>query len=96
MAAPILAWQLGMGVLFRCKNPGSVVTYLSGWGLLRFSGFKSWLSHATCFWIILGATSVKRDFPGSSVGKESACNSGDPSLIPGLGSSPEEGIGYPL
>ena len=35
-------------------------------------------------------------FPDSSVGKESACNAGDPSLIPGLGRSPEEGIGYPV
>ena len=35
-------------------------------------------------------------FPGSSVGKESACNAGDPSSIPGLGRSPGEGIGYPL
>ena len=35
-------------------------------------------------------------FPGSSAGKESACNAGDPSLIPGLGSSPGEGIGYPF
>jgi len=35
-------------------------------------------------------------FPHSSVGKESACNSGGPSLIPGLGRSPAEGIGYPL
>ena len=35
-------------------------------------------------------------FPGSSAGKESACNSGYPGLIPGLGSSPGEGIGYPL
>ena len=32
----------------------------------------------------------------SSVGKESACNAGDPSLIPGLGRSAGEGIGYPL
>ena len=29
-------------------------------------------------------------------GKESTCNAGDPGLIPGLGSSPGEGIGYPL
>ena len=35
-------------------------------------------------------------FPGSSAGKESTCNSRDPSLIPGLGRSPGEGIGYPL
>ena len=32
----------------------------------------------------------------SSVGKESACNAGDPGSIPGLGRSPGEGIGYPL
>ena len=36
------------------------------------------------------------DFPGSSAGKESTCNAGDPSLIPGLGQSPGEGISYPL
>ena len=28
--------------------------------------------------------------------KESTCNGGDPSLIPGSGRSPGEGIGYPL
>ena len=32
----------------------------------------------------------------SSAGKESSCNAGDPSLIPGLESSAGEGIGYPL
>ena len=35
-------------------------------------------------------------FPDSSVGEESACNAGDPSLIPGSGRSLGEGIGYPL
>ena len=35
-------------------------------------------------------------FPDSSVGKESACNAGDPGLIPGLGRSLGEGMGYPL
>ena len=37
-----------------------------------------------------------KDFPGSSAGKESACNSGDPGFIPGSGRSPGEGIGYPF
>ena len=32
----------------------------------------------------------------SSVDKESACNAGDPSSIPGSGRSPGEGIEYPL
>ena len=31
-----------------------------------------------------------------SVGKESACNAGDPGSIPCLGRSTGEGIGYPL
>ena len=35
-------------------------------------------------------------FCGSSAGKESTCNAGDPSLIPGSGRSTGEGIGYPL
>ena len=35
-------------------------------------------------------------FPDSSVDKESACNAGDPSSIPGSGRSAGEGIGYPL
>ena len=35
-------------------------------------------------------------FPGSSDGKESACNVGDPGSIPGLGRFPGEGNGYPL
>ena len=39
---------------------------------------------------------VKWGFPGSSAGKESTCNVGDPGLIPGLGRSSEEGIDYPL
>ena len=34
--------------------------------------------------------------PGDSDDKESACNMGIPSLIPGLGRSPGEGNGYPL
>ena len=35
-------------------------------------------------------------FSSSSAGKESACNAGDPGLIPVSGRSPEEGKGYPL
>ena len=35
-------------------------------------------------------------FPDSSVGKESACNAGDYSSIPGSGRSTGEGTGHPL
>jgi len=37
-----------------------------------------------------------RGLPHSLVGKESACNAGDPGSIPGLGRFPGEGIGYSL
>ena len=54
-----------------------------------------------CLLVILPLTKIYvtfviKGFPDSSVGKESTCNSGDPSLIPGLGTSSGEGIGYPL
>ena len=35
-------------------------------------------------------------FPDSSIGKESACNAGDPGSIPGSGGYTGEGKGYPL
>ena len=41
-------------------------------------------------------TPVFLGFACGSTGKESACNAGDPSSIPGLERSPGEGIGYPL
>ena len=39
---------------------------------------------------------LKTGFSGSSAGKDSAYNAGDPGSIPGLGRSAGEGIGYPL
>ena len=39
---------------------------------------------------------LEKGFPCGSAGNESACNAGDPGLIPGLGRSPVEGNGYPL
>ena len=39
----------------------------------------------SCLWI-----------PGSSAGKDSTCNAGDPDLIPVSVRSPGEGVGYPL
>ena len=45
------------------------------------------------FW---GKKWMRVGFPGSSAGKESACNAGDLGSIPGLGRSPGEGNGYPL
>ena len=49
----------------------------------------------TPFLTVKSQTSTE-DFPGGSAGKESACNAGDLSLIPGSGRSPGEGNGNPL
>ena len=38
-------------------------------------------------------TKNEQGFPGSSGGKETACNSGDMGLIPGVGTSSGEGNG---
>ena len=48
-------------------------------------------SHLFCAWLV-----NIWGFPDSSVGKESAGNAGDPSLIPGPGRSPGEGKACPL
>ena len=64
-----------------------------------YSKFTSFISLekflAISFWNLLLSHSFW-GFPDSSVNKESACNAGDPSLIPGSGRSAGEGIGYPL
>ena len=46
------------------------------------------------FYLVLYLSSPS--FPDSSIGKESACNAGDPGSIPGLGRFAGEGIGFPL
>ena len=46
--------------------------------------------------VFLTTAQYQMGFPHSSVGKESACNAGDPGSIPGSGRSTGEGIGYPL
>ena len=47
-------------------------------------------------WSHFSNLSIILDFPDSSIGKESTCNAGDPSSIPGSGRSTGEGIDYLL
>ena len=59
------------------------------------------LEYKTLLIIILSSeNSINRfliwGFPGSSAGKESTCNAGDPGSIPRLGRSTGEGISYSL
>ena len=46
--------------------------------------------------MFIGWYSSSMGFPGSSAGKESACNAREPGSVPELGRSAGEGIGYPL
>ena len=92
------SWSLGcveyrQSLPFRSKwNPRSFCFFLKNlWKLLQllWKRVEKAMAHhsSTLAWKI---------FPGSSAGKESRCNAGDPGLIPWSGRSSEEGIGYPL
>ena len=48
------------------------------------------------FLVSFNVSLLKVGFPDSLVGKESTCNAGDPSSIPGSGRFTGERIGYPL
>ena len=61
-----------------------------------FFSFCANLCSETLDFKCLCLTHIKKGFSCGSAGKESACNTGDLGLIPGLGRSPEEGKGYPL
>ena len=58
--------------------------------IVGYSDIKS-QGHPNLKWDI-----VSHGFPAGSNGKESACNAGDPDLIPELGKSPGEKNGNPL
>ena len=62
--------------------------------VLHPSCLEQYLAHERCSvnigWILWTG------FPDGSDGKESACNTGHPGSIPGLGRLPGEGNGYPL
>ena len=55
-----------------------------------------WKSHVQFLKNNKYALPVGRGFPDSSVGKESACNTGDLGSIPGLGRCSGDGKGCPL
>ena len=68
----------------------------SSWGNSILGTRTNWPKSSS--WEVVGIGFKPRHFrfPGGSDSKESACNSGNLGLIPGLGRSPGEGKGYPL
>ena len=81
--------ELSFSISFKCPT----ITSNHQWDR------RSWVSHEN---LKTDSSNIKLIFtpsicfPGGSVGKESTCNVGDPSSIPGLRRSPGEGIGCPL
>ena len=65
----------------------------SDWTSQSHLSFHTLLGFAN---IYLNVSSAGMGLPGGSDGKQSACNTGDPSPIPGLGRSPEKGNSKPL
>ena len=61
-----------------------------------FKVFIKFVTMLPLFYILVFWPEVCGIFPGGSDGKASACNAGDPGLIPGLGRSSGEGNGNPL
>ena len=60
------------------------MAYLENWSLMGLVYRRVIMMRGYMLW----------SSPGSSAGKVSTCNTGDPGLIPGLGTSAGEGIGY--
>ena len=96
-------WSLILFHLFLMKKITFFCSEFSQEGLLGFCFLcrkSKKVPTAECpdtnSWDLLFLTCKKQGLLGSSAGKESARNAGDPGLIPGSGRSPEEGIGYPL
>ena len=73
--------------------PSSAETQLGVWSWVYRE--EGWGSNPYCLFIFIKVWLIW-GFPCNLVSKESACNAGDPGLIPGSGRSPGEGNGYPL
>jgi len=87
--------------VFRCSLNSLNITTLN-WPCLLMSRINNEKCHINLHWVSqslrleLNIVQLIMGFTGSSACKEFACNAGDPSSIPGLGSSPGEEMGYPL
>ena len=87
----------------KCMKPVSQIKEIHNkdvYSSSKFLGFSLWILSYLSMDDSLNILQLQlhRDgrFPGSSAGKESTCNAGDPSSIPALGRSPGGGHGNPL
>ena len=87
-----LILRLNQLVLYWSKSCNYLCMWTTFFFLILKNGSFKALHLPTCkhsFWLHVYIS-------GSSAGKESTCNAGDPSSTPGSERSPGEGIGYPL
>ena len=86
-------WSFNIRISPSNEHSGLISFRMDWFDLLAVKGtLKSLFKHHSSKASILQHSA----FSDSSVGKESACNAGDPSLIPVLGRSTGEGIAFPL
>ena len=85
-----MAKYMGLKWIFGPATSTSPRTYLTNY-ISNFLLQTYWIKN--CF---LRRSQVIGGFSGSSAGKESTYNAGDPSSVPLSGRSSGEGIGYPL
>ena len=80
------------------KNPSTSGLQIEWEEMILSMNFPKWscLNQAKCFYQEGTLSSFVEWLPGSSDGKESACNAGYPGSVPWLGRYPGEGNGYPL
>ena len=81
------------------------LTSLETTGILSHSKvlwkYNPWIRRESLMWeklrkrLFFNLIFPTKGFPGSSAGKESTCNAGDPGSIPGSGRSTGDRIGYP-
>ena len=95
-------WYQKLSKVFSCIQTISLYSKISKtwlqslWTLESTSSIYILAKYSADFLFKQDVICFSLGFPGSSAGKESACNAGDTSSIPGSGRSAGEGIDYPL
>ena len=92
-SSPLLLLVMDVGFCSQGPGPCQPCPHLHRSPWLKFPWWPVRACHGVWQVQLLGC---RWGFPDSSAGKESACNTGDPSLIPGLGRLAGEGIGADL
>ena len=89
-------WNSAFRRIYLSVSPLSFASLLFSDICKAFSDNHSASLHFFFLVMVSITASCTMGFPHNSIGKESACNAGDPSSMPGSGRSTGERTGYPL